>query len=1103
MKVLSVPHLTQLKGESGINTVVKNYFRHAADYGIEFVDTTADSFDLLAVHAGMSSGYYVGLPLVSHVHGFYWTADYTMPNWAYAANATIVKSIKYAQRTTVPSAWVAETIQRDFRFNPDVLPHGIEWEEWQHNEPLGNYVIGYAKNRSGIDVCNPQFLSHFARRFPDQQFLTTFAPTPKPGNVIETGIVPREDMKKLIQTVRVFVSTTKETWGITMLEAMAAGTPVLAFAQGGAKELVQHGVNGYLAQPNNYDDLAEGLNYCLKYRDTLGANARERAREFTWQKAMEKLEWVYRNALLVPETTGVGVVIPVYKKSVEELDRALTSCMNQTIPPVEIVVANDGTPENLSNQYVELIRSKSYPDNITYIRQENSGVAIARNTGIESLKTKYIVCLDADDELHPQFIEATLPALEADKSLGIAYTGLMTVFPDGREVVSQWPEGYDFEKQLNRKNQVPTACMFRREGWERTGGYRQRFAPDGAGAEDAQFWLTMGAYGYGAVKTTDAPLFRYHVGGQVSGNPSYREVDWTSWSPWTKDGFHPLPSVAKAERYSHPARQYDEPIISVVIPVGPGHEEYLFDALDSLDAQTFRKWEAIVVLDTNPHSSIGTPRNGMLPEFPWYTKLKTVYPYARLLYTAFPGGEDEPAKYGLGAGVSRNLGVMDARAPLIAYLDADDTYHPTALQRMFDEHLRTGNATYGEHFGIAYVENPDELQEVQLVSYNSRKKLALTRHKLPDYDCQRAMTDPERWVVRSDGTFPAPYLWCNINTLIRKEWHDKIGGFDENMQSWEDVLYWYRMAWSGVCFTRIPEPLMVYRFTTGSRREQGGKMWGSLIDYLKQQWKEADIMPCPGGCGGGKNPPAPHINDVLRTQKGIQTMDDKNLVLIRYDHPNRGEHAVYGPQSHTFYGYRAGGESFLVQRADMEARRDWFVEINESVPVPTPQPVPPPKPVRVEIPHIEHSSKSEARRQVDELVEGGVIKRNNIPEYQAPWIVESPMSGTGMKPEKEELVITSGTTGKAEEALGDVAETQESKTKDAILDQVRFDLQTLPGITPTIERNMKTAGYTTPESILKAGPKKLAKDVNYMSEAKAKLVVEHVRKVYGGGEKKI
>jgi hypothetical protein len=119
--------------------------------------------------------------------------------------------------------------------------------------------------------------------------------------------------------------------------------------------------------------------------------------------------------------------------------------------------------------------------------------------------------------------------------------------------------------------------------WERLGGYRQRYAPRGAGAEDAEYWLRAGAYGFKAAlvephasilseyhkvtkdlkrppkddemgraydvkwEAVKASLFNYSwMSGQVTGDSEYREVDWTRWHPWTRDGQHPFASYAKA-----------------------------------------------------------------------------------------------------------------------------------------------------------------------------------------------------------------------------------------------------------------------------------------------------------------------------------------------------------------------------------------------------------------------------------------------------------------------------------------------------------------------------------------------------------------------------
>jgi len=421
-------------------------------------------------------------------------------------------------------------------------------------------------------------------------------------------------MKQIIQQAGVYLSTTKETFGIGVLEAMAAGVPVLGYNKGGNVDLIQHGVNGYLA--TDFDDLVEGLIYCLDHRQTLGDNGREMAKAWTWPERIEKVAQVYFLAAQ-PQPPTVSVIIPVYNKTIEQLKRAIDSCLAQILKPEKIVVVNDGsnnTPE------IENFLSGNYDNqNVLYIYQENQGVAIARNNGIAQVESKYASCLDADDWIEPTFLMSCVNPLEADRSLGIAYTSLRWHQADGKTGISQWPGEWNFDKQIDykaRQNQVPTCCVFRREMWQRLGGYRQRYAPKGAGAEDAEFWTRSGAYGFKAAKVTDEPLFNYSAGGATSQN--YQEPDWLAWHPWTKDAIHPFASYATPKKQSHPVRQYDEPLISVIIPVGPGHENQAINALDSLEAQTFRRWEAIVVDDTDTTG--------------WYQKdydILSAYPYIK------------------------------------------------------------------------------------------------------------------------------------------------------------------------------------------------------------------------------------------------------------------------------------------------------------------------------------------------------------------------------------------------------------------------------------------------------------------------------------------
>lgn len=789
-KVLMYPSVKSFgNNESGIRRVIEAYEKYLPRYGWEVTNDEND-YDITAIHAGTSPR-----PLdVAHCHGLYWSADYTLEPWAWHGNKLVLEGVRKAKHVTVPSRWVQEVFERDMRFSPHVIPHGIDW--WKYEPKFsGSYVL-WNKNRAA-DVCDPTPINVLATRATDVHFVSTFSNATL-RNLKIIGPQPHADMMRWLENAAVYLATTKETAGIGILEAMAMGKPILGYAHGGVVDFVVHGVNGYLAEPDNLDDLLEGLRFCLSHKRELGENSVELVKRWTWDKAVKKLAKVY-DACLVEEPNDCDVIIPVFNKSPEVLARAISSALSQTKYLGNVIVVDDGSSPELSGRYEDICQSLP----VKFYRKENGGVATARNYGIGKSESRYVCCLDADDAIHADFLLACVPELEADRSLGMAYTGIWAIDKNDKQGLTAWPGDCDYDKQFQRKNQVPTCCVFRKEMWERLGGYKQRYAPTGAGAEDAEFWLRAMACGWGAKKVTEAGLFIYSLG-QGHTSQGYTEVDWTAWHPWTKDGLYPMAAMAKPRRHAHPVRQYDQPAVSVIIPVGPGHEEALVDALDSLEAQTFRKWEAVVAWDS--------PKT--VPAW-----IMRAYPYLRLVYT---GG-------GKGAGYARNRGVEISRGPMLLYLDSDDFLAPDCIEKMLDGWSRYGTGMYSDYHGIAYVDDPSKLsRNIRLIERNEKTGLSVMYYKAAEYDMDKAARQPE----------DPPYLFSNITVLIPRRWHDEIGGFDEAMPSLEDYDYWTRMAKAGKCFCRISEPLLSYRFHSGYRRDWGFNNRQELLDYMKIKYSK-------------------------------------------------------------------------------------------------------------------------------------------------------------------------------------------------------------------------------------------------------------------------
>ncbi|MDY6838682.1 MAG: glycosyltransferase family 4 protein [Thermodesulfobacteriota bacterium] len=116
------------------------------------------------------------------------------------------------------------------------------------------------------------------------------------------GKLPRKDLVRHYHAAKMLINPSlSESFGMTLVEAMAASTPVIATRIGGMTDIVVDGETGYLTDPGDASPLAEAIIHLLSHaelRTSMGKAARQRAIEtFSWEQRAEDLLSRYRTIL--------------------------------------------------------------------------------------------------------------------------------------------------------------------------------------------------------------------------------------------------------------------------------------------------------------------------------------------------------------------------------------------------------------------------------------------------------------------------------------------------------------------------------------------------------------------------------------------------------------------------------------------------------------------------------------------------------------------------------------------------------------------------------------------------------------------------------------
>ena len=112
----------------------------------------------------------------------------------------------------------------------------------------------------------------------------------------------------------------------------------------------------------------------------------------------------------------ISIIVPIY--NVEKyLERCIKSLISQTYKNIEIVLVNDGSPDNSEDI---CLRFKRQDNRIVYLKQKNAGLSAARNAGMKIAKGKYYMFVDSDDYVNVNFVKTLHDSLiENDADIAV------------------------------------------------------------------------------------------------------------------------------------------------------------------------------------------------------------------------------------------------------------------------------------------------------------------------------------------------------------------------------------------------------------------------------------------------------------------------------------------------------------------------------------------------------------------------------------------------------------------------------------------------------------------------------------------------------------
>lgn len=357
----------------------------------------------------------------------------------------------------------------------------------------------------------------------------------KYSNYIQKGllqfvgkIIPEKKNEYLKDAHVILIPSINDNLPYTSVEAMSMGKVVLASIQGGQREIIEDGANGFLFDHEQPENFAEKLNYILSLNDSTLKNIGEAAvqkilTEFGYESvyaqkiniidnACHQIKPLHTFPFIRPLNVSVdydkaykhgellSIVIPYFNMG-KYIGDCINSILQSSYKNIEILIINDGSTEQ---QSIAALKQFEEHQSVKIIHKNNEGLADTRNFGASLAKGRFLAFLDADDKVHKDYYNKAIKILEQYENVFFVGSWVQ-YFGTSNKIWPTWNPEPPYILLHNSVNS--SALIYKKEGFLKAGLFDKKVD---YGIEDYESVINMLELGHGGIIIPEC-LFFYRV----------------------------------------------------------------------------------------------------------------------------------------------------------------------------------------------------------------------------------------------------------------------------------------------------------------------------------------------------------------------------------------------------------------------------------------------------------------------------------------------------------------------------------------------------------------------------------------------------------------